>query len=110
GDLTDAERLERLEEAAKTLEEWLKGAGQRAEGKAAEQVRELIEQSDATRVVERMERIGDLQRGGQTADAKKEAGVLSQTLEALARQLDVLHRGIVAPQLAALVDFDKRTA
>ena len=31
-------------------------------------------------------------------------------LEVLARQLDVLHRGIVAPELAALVEYDKRVA
>src|SRR5581483_7850249 len=50
GDLTDAERLERIDEAAKTLEEWLRGASQRAEGKAADQIRELIEESKATQV------------------------------------------------------------
>ena len=101
GELTDAERLERIEEAAKTLEEWLKGASQRAEGKAAEQIRELIEQSNATEIVERTQRVGMLYLGGQKPDARREATELSRKLEVMARQLDVLHRGIVAPELAA---------
>ena len=81
-----------------------------AEGESAEQIRELIEESDATRVVERMERIGELYLGGQKPAARREANELSRILELLARQLDVLHRGIVAPELAALVEFDKRVA
>jgi hypothetical protein len=108
GDLTDAERLDRLQEAAKTLEHWLKDASLRAEGKSAEQIRELLEGSAATQVVERMERIGTLYLGGQKPAARRDAKDLSRMLEVLARQLDVLHRGIVAPELAALVEYDKR--
>jgi hypothetical protein len=108
GDLTDAERLERIEEAARTLEEWLKGATQRAEGKAAEQVRDVTEQSKVTQVVERTQRVGELYLGGQKPEASREAKELAKTLEVLARQLDVLHRGIVAPELAALVEYDRR--
>ena len=110
GDLTDAERLERLEEAARTLEHWLKDASLRAEGEPAERIRELLEERDATRVVERMERIGELYLGGQVPSARREAIELSKVLELLARQLEVLHRGIVAPELAAMVEFDKRVA
>ena len=106
--LTDAERLDRLEEAAKTLEQWLKDASLRAEGKSAEQIRELLEKGDATQIVEHIERIGELYLGGQKPEAEREAGELSRILEVLARQLDVLHRGIVAPELAALVEFDTR--
>jgi hypothetical protein len=106
--LTDAERLERLEEAAKTLEQWLKDASLRAEGKSAEQIRELLEKGDVTRIVERAERIGALYMGGQKPAAQRDAQELSRILEVLARQLDVLHRGIVAPELAALVEFDTR--
>jgi hypothetical protein len=108
--LSDAERLERLEEAAKTLEQWLKDASLRAEGKSAEQIRELLEEHDAPPIVERMGRIGELYLGGQKPEARRDAKELSRMLEVLARQLDVLHRGIVAPELAALVEFDKRVA
>ena len=108
--MNDAERLERLEEAAKTLEHWLKDASLRAEGKSAEQIRELLEERDASQVVERMERISELYLGGQKPAARRDANELSRMLEVLARQLDVLHRGIVAPELAALVEYDKRVA
>ena len=89
-----------MEEAARTLEQWLKDASLRAEGQSAERIRELIEEGEATRVVERMERIGELYLGGQKPEARREAKELSRLLEVLARQLDVLHRGIVAPELA----------
>ena len=109
-DLTDAERLERLEEAAKTLEHWLKDASLRAEGNPAERIRELLEDTAVTQIVEHMERIRELYKGGQQTLARRDANELSKVLELLARQLEVLHRGIVAPELAALVEFDKRVA
>ena len=110
GDLTDAERLERLEEAARTLEHWLKDASLRAEGPPAGQLRELVEQGDGTRVVERMEQIRELARQGRKPDANREANELSVMLERLARRLDVLHRGIVSPEIARLVELDRRVA
>jgi hypothetical protein len=109
-DLTDAERLERLEEAAKTLEHWLKDASLRAEGVSAERIRELLEEKAVTQVVERMERIGELYLGGQVPSARREANELSKVLELLARQLEVLHRGIVAPELTAMIELDRRVA
>ena len=110
GDLTDAERLERLEEAAKTLEHWLKDASLRAEGESATRIRELLEEKAVTQVVERMERIGELFLGGQIPTARREANELAKVLELLARQLEVLHRSIVAPELTAMVEMDRRVA
>ncbi|MDR3636296.1 MAG: hypothetical protein P4L84_21010 [Isosphaeraceae bacterium] len=110
GDLTDAERLERLTEAGKTLEEILKGASQRAEGKAAERVRDALKETDATEVVERLERIGALFNGGEKPEAGKEAKELAKNLEVIAKQLDVLHQEIVSPRLAEMVEFDRRMA
>ena len=106
GELTEAERLERLKEAGKTLEHWLKDASLGAEGESAGRIRELIEESDVTRVVDRMERIGELYLGEQKTEARRDAKELSRILEMLARQLDVLYRGIVAPELANLVDLE----
>jgi hypothetical protein len=108
--LTDAERIPRLEEAARTLEHWLKDASLRAKGATSDRVRELIEESEATRIVERMERVCELFLGGQRPEARRDARELARILEGLARQLDLLHRGIVAPELAALVEFDRRLA
>jgi hypothetical protein len=110
GDLTEAEKLERLVEAGKTLEHWLKDASLSAEGQSAERIRELIEQSEITRVVERMERIGNLMLGERRPEARRDAKELSRMLAVLARQLDVLYRGIVSPELANLVDLERRVA
>ena len=107
-DLTDAERLDRLQEAGKTLEQWLKDASGRAEGKTAERIRELLTETDATQIVEHIERLGEVYLGGKKPEAKREAAELSRMLEVVARRLDVLHQAIVAPELAALVEFDKR--
>jgi len=109
-DLTDAERLERLEEAAKTLEHWLKDASLRAEGESAERIRELLEDRAVSEVVERMQRLGAHYLGGQVPLARREASDLAKMLELLARQLEVLHRSIVAPELTALVELDRRVA
>jgi hypothetical protein len=106
--LTAAEQLERLEEAAKTLEQWLKDASLSAEGDPADRIRALIEESDATRVVESARRIGELHRAGQKTEARRDAKKLSQSLETLARQLDSLYRAIIAPELASILDIDKR--
>jgi hypothetical protein len=108
--LTDAEKVARLEEAARTLQEWLKGASKNAEGGSAERVRELLDQGPVAEIVERAERVGTLYLGGQRPESRREARALARTLEVLARQLDVLHRGIVAPELARLVEFDRRVA
>ena len=109
-DLTDADMLERLEEAARTLQEWLKGASKNAEGDAAERVRDVLRQTPPAEVVERAERVGTLFLGGQKKEARAEARTLARALEGLSRQLDMLHRGIVAPELAKLVEFNRRAA
>ena len=106
----DPARLERLREAAKTLEAWLKGASLRAEGDAAGQVRDVVEENPVSRVVERMDRVGDLIVAGKKSESREEAKAASRLLEALAQKLDVLHRAIVAPEIATLVEIDKRLA
>src|SRR5581483_4647899 len=58
--LTDAERVARIDEAAKTLEEWLKGASQRADGETGEKVREVIAENGAIQVVERVGQVGEM--------------------------------------------------
>jgi hypothetical protein len=106
--LTAAEQLEQLDEAAKTLEQWMKDASLSAEGDPADRIRELVEQSEATRVVESTRRIGELYAAGQKPQARRDAKKLSRSLEVLARQLDSLYRAIIAPELASLLDIDKR--
>ncbi len=86
----------------------MKDASLSAEGDPADRIRELVEQSEATRVVESTRRIGELYAAGQKPQARRDAKNLSRSLEMLARQLDSLYRGIIAPELASLLDIDKR--
>ena len=61
-------------------------------------------------IAERMERVGELIVGGRRPEARAEAKEASRLLEVLARKLDALHRGIVSPEIATLVEFDRRVA
>jgi hypothetical protein len=110
GKETDAEMLERLAEEARTLEQWLKQLAGRGEGKAGEMARELLDQGKMTEIIQQIDRIAQLQQLGKSGEARSEAGRVAQTLEALARSLDMLHREIVAPRLAELVEAEKRLA
>jgi len=108
--LTEAERVERMAEAAKTLESWLKQIDQKGQGKAADAVRDILDQGTVTEIVDRAARMGELRVGGQKSDVSREAKDLAKKLELLAHSLELLHRGIVAPQMAAMVEFDRRVA
>jgi hypothetical protein len=106
----ETDRLERLREAARTLEEWLRGASLRAEGDAAARLRGVVEENPVARVVERMDRVGVMVVEGRRPEARDEAKEASRLLEVLARRLDVLHREIVAPEVATLVELENRVA
>ena len=108
GGLTEAEQVERMAEMAKTLEDWLKQVDKRGEGKSAAAVREILDQGVVAEVVERTARMGELRASGPRNEMTKEARELAGRLEALGQTLELLHQGIVAPELAALVEFDRR--
>ena len=113
GDLTDAERLERLEEAAKTLEQWLKDASLRAEGKPAERIRELARAGRwRPRSSSAMERIARALRGDVKSRERRSRGegTLRECSSCSPASSTCSHRGIVAPELAELVEFDRRVA
>ena len=110
GALTEAEQIERMAEMARTLEEWLKQVDKKGEGKAADAVGEILDKGNVAEIVERAGRMGELRVGGRREELGREAKDLASKLEILAQALELLHRGIVAPELAALVDFDRRVA
>ena len=110
GKETDAEMLERLAEEARTLEQWLKQIAGRGEGKAGEMARELLDQGKMTEIIRQIDRIAEMHQAGKSDEARSEAAKVAQALEALARSLDMLHRDIVAPRLAELVEAEKRLA
>ena len=110
GKETDAEMLERLAEEARTLEQWLKQIAGRGEGKAGEMARELLEQGKIDRDHPADRSDPEMHEAGKSDEARGEAAKVAQALEAIARSLDMLHRDIVAPRLAALVEAEKRLA
>src|SRR5262249_8164769 len=73
GDPAEADRLRELEEAGRTLEQWLKDASLRAEGPSADRTKEVLDEGEATRVVERMERMADRLLHGERAEVRREA-------------------------------------
>ncbi len=108
--LTEAEQVERMAEMARTLETWLKQIDKRGEGKAAEAVREILDKGNIAEIVEKAERMGEVRLGGKKDELGKEARELAGKLDVLGQALELLHRGIVAPRLAAMVEFDRRIA
>ena len=110
GGLSEAERMERLTEAARTLEAWLKQIDARDDDKASEAIGKLVDQGKVAEMVQKMDRVGELRLGGQKAEAGKEAREVSRALEVMSQTLEAVHREIVAPQLAALAEYDRRLA
>ena len=108
--LAEGDQIERMAEMAKTLEAWLKQIDKRGEGKAADAVREILDKGNVAEIVERAERMGEVRVGGKKEELGREARELATKLDVLGQALALLHRGIVAPQLAAMVEFDRRVA
>jgi hypothetical protein len=108
--LTEAEQVDRMAEMARTLEAWLKQIDKQGEGKAADAVGEILDKGNVAEIVERAERMGDIRALGKEDELGREARELATKLEVLGQALELLHRGIVAPELAALVEFDRRVA
>src|SRR5262249_46780041 len=75
--MTEAERIERLVEQAKTLEGWLKQVERGGDTKAADPVHEMLEKGALAEIVERTERLGELRVGGRRAELSKEARELA---------------------------------
>jgi hypothetical protein len=108
--LTEAEQVDRMAEMAKTLEAFLKQIDKRGEGKAAEAVGEILDKGNVAEIVERAGRMGELRASGKKEELSREARELATRLEILGQTLELLHQGIVAPELASLVEFDRRLA
>ena len=108
--LTEAEQIDRMAEMARTLEAWLKQIDKRGEAKSAEAVREILEAGNVAEIVERTDRMGEIRVGGKRPELNREATELATKLEAISQTLGLLHQGIVAPELAALDELDRRMA
>jgi len=108
--LTEEEQVDRMAEMARTLEAWLKQIDKRGDGKAADAVREILDKGNVAEIVERAGRMGEVRVAGKRDELGREARELAGKLDVLGQALELLHRGIVAPELAAMVEFDRRVA
>ena len=69
--MTEEEQLDRMAEMARTLEAWLKQIDKRGEGKAADAVREILDEGNVAEIVERAERMGDLRVAGRKRNSAR---------------------------------------
>lgn len=110
GAATEEERVQRLLEAARTLQQWLDQIARGEVGRASDAVREMTESGAIDEIVERHDRLGELRLGGRRPEMAAEARDLARRLEMVGQSLEMIHRGLVAPELAELVEFDRRLA
>ena len=108
--LTEAEQVDRMAEMARTLEAWLQQVDKRGDGKSSGAVREILDAGTVAEVIEATGRMGELRVAGKDAEVGREAREVAARLEALAQSLELIHRGVVAPELAAMVELDRRLA
>ncbi len=109
--LTEAEQIERMAEMARTLEAWLKQIDKRGEGQGRRRRRRDPRPGERRR--DRRASRADGRAPPRRQEARNSArrrGNWPPSSKSSARPSRLLHRGIVAPQLAALVEFDRRVA
>jgi hypothetical protein len=105
-----ANRAERIAEAGKTLEDVLKavaGSQDPADKDAARQVQELIEQGKLGETIKRLEAQAPAVRAGKVREARGEAREMADRFEATSQKLEGLHRSIVAPRIAELMELER---
>jgi hypothetical protein len=105
-----ANRAERIAEAGKTLEDVLKAIAQSndpADKEAARQIQELMEQGKLGETVKRLEAQAPAVRAGKVREAGDEARDMADRFEITAQKLETLHRGIVAPRIAELMELER---
>jgi hypothetical protein len=105
-----ANRADRIAESGKTLEDVLKAIAKSddpADKEAARQVQELMEQGKLGETVKRLEAQAPAVRAGKAREAGNEARDMAERFEITAQKLETLHRGIVAPRIAELMELER---
>src|SRR5262249_54854994 len=108
-----ANRADRIAEAGKTLEDVLKAIAKSddpADKEAARQVQELMEQGKLGETVKRLEAQAPAVRAGKAREAGDEARDMADRFEITAPKLEMLHRGILAPRIAELMDLEREAS
>ncbi len=106
-----AARADRITEAGKTLEDILKAiarSNEPADKEAARAVQELLDQGKLGDAVKRLEDQGPALRAGKVRETTAEAGEMADRFEVAAQKLEGLHRSIVAPRIAELLEIERQ--
>ena len=107
--LADAARM--LAETGRTLEDVTKAIAN-AEGEqdqeSAAQVGRVREEQQMTKQIEQMQKIVDQIEKDDLTGAQAAAGEVSQRMEVTAQELEQLHRRLVAPRLAKLMELEAK--
>jgi hypothetical protein len=108
-----ATRADRIAEAGKTLNDVLKAiaaSSDPADKDAAQQVQELMTQGKIGETVKRLEAQAPAVRAGKAREAGAEARDMAERFEITAQKLEGLHRSIVAPRIAELMELERKAA
>jgi len=108
-----AARADRNAEAGKTLEDVLKAitrSNEPADKEAVRQVTELMQQGKVSEAVKRLELQSTGLRAGNLRETTAEAREMADRFEITAQKLEGLHRSIVAPRIAELMQTEREAA
>jgi hypothetical protein len=108
-----ANRAGRVAEAGKTLEDVLRavaGSNDPADKEAARQVQELMQQGKLGETVKRLEAQAPAVRAGKVREAAGEAREMADRFEVTSQKLEGLHRSIVAPRIAELMELERNAS
>lgn len=106
-----ADAAKKLAETGRTLEDVTKAIAN-AEGEqdqdSAAQVARVRDEQQLTKQIEQMQKIVDQIEKDDLSGAQAAAGEVSQRLEVTAQELEQVHRRLVAPRLAKLMELEAR--
>ncbi|HEV3026414.1 MAG TPA: DUF4175 family protein, partial [Planctomycetota bacterium] len=108
-----AARADRIAESGKTLDDVLKAIARSndpADKEAARQVQELMDQGKIGEIVKRLEAQAPALRAGKARETAAEAREMADRFEITAQKLETLHRSIVAPRIAELMQLERQAA
>ena len=106
-----AEAARRLAETGRTLEDVIKAIAN-SEGEqdqeSAAQVARVRDEQQLSKQIEQMEKIAEQIEKEDLSGAQSAAGEVSQRLEVTAQELEQVHRRLVAPRLAKLMELEAK--
>ena len=106
-----AEAAEELAETGRTLDDVTKAIAnspREQDQESAAQVGRVRDEQQVAKQVEQMERMADMIQKEDYSGAQAAAGELSERLQITAQELEGVHRSLVAPRLAKLMELEQK--